>query len=296
MSSESPWLSHGSGAGQREFPFTEPTAPDLSKTFSPFARLDKSRMAIFRGAGKWLRTIKRTFWLSLWLARASLEYFLFVGRRSKKNNAARMAWLKRSARGILGAMDIKVSIEGRPPTAGLLVCNHLGYLDILVLASVVPAVFVSKQEVARWPVLGWLARCAGTIFINRESRPDVARVNTKIGQMLESGVVVLFPEGTSSDGRAVLPFRSSLLAPVLGHTHPVVIAALDYQLTGGSVEQEVCYWGDMVLGSHLLNLLSKEGVHAMVRFGEPDSRTFTDRKQMAMALHKCVFRLRANHS
>ena len=242
---------------------------------------------------KKLRTIKRSLWVSLLLTRAAMELVLFIGFQAKSSKAARGHWLKRTAQGLLGAMGVKVSVQGPPPTGGLLVSNHLGYLDILVLASVAPVVFVSKAEVRRWPVFGWLAKCAGTIFIKRESRADVVRAGDEIEQMLECGaVVVLFPEGTSSDGRSVLPFRSSLLEPVLRHKHPVSIAALDYRLNDGSVEQEVCYWGDMVLGAHLLNLLSKEKIQAGVRFGVPTIGACADRKELAKALRDSVSRLR----
>jgi len=106
-------------------------------------------------------------------------------------------------------------------------------------------------------------------------------------------VVTLFPEGTSSNGRSVLPFRSSLLEPVFRNGHQVTPAALDYQLANGSVEEEVCYWGDMTLGPHLLNLLSKEGIQANVRFGRPGVRSFADRKELARNLHESVCGLRA---
>jgi 1-acyl-sn-glycerol-3-phosphate acyltransferase len=261
-------------------------------------KLNQLPLALPHAAGgvdfKILRTIKRAFWVTLCIARAFLEFFLFVGINPKKAHASRRAWLKRTARGLLEAMEVSISVEGRIPDQGLLVCNHLGYLDILVLASLVPATFVSKQEVAAWPVFGKLAQCAGTIFIRRQSRADVAKVAGRIDQLLGcGGVVVLFPEGTSSNGSAVLPFRSSLLAPVLQHQHPVSAAALDYELTDGSVEKEVCYWGDMVLAPHLLNILSKQGIHATVRFGAPIRQTFNDRKQLAEVLHAKVCSLKS---
>lgn len=244
---------------------------------------------------KLARTFWRGLWVCFWIARAALEFLLFVGIETSKRDAGRRVWLRRTARNILRAMNVKVSIEGFPPTGGLLVSNHLSYLDILVLASLTPATFVSKQDVAGWPVFGWLAKCAGTIFVKRERRADVGRVSHEISLALHSGaLVVLFPEGTSSSGQTVLPFRSSLLEPVFESSHPVHAAALDYHLSDGSVEEEVCYWGDMVLGPHLLNLLSKKTIHATVRFGGPERNGFTDRKQLAKSLQESVLRLRSS--
>lgn len=95
---------------------------------------------------------------------------------------------------------------------GLLVSNHLSYVDVLVIGAITPAIFVSKNEARHWPVFGALARLAGTIFVRRDKRTDVARLAAEIKNALDAGVlVVLFPEGTSSAGARVLPFKSALL-------------------------------------------------------------------------------------
>ena len=265
-----------------------------AETYSLTMRLGDEGASLFSRVAKVLRVIKRGFWLGAWIVRTSLEFAFLVGFASKKPNAARRAWFQQSARRALGLLGLRVRVEGRPPRQGLLVSNHLSYLDILVIASVAPAVFVAKREVRAWPVFGWLAQCAGTIFVNREKRRDVVRVGSQIEDALACGaVVVLFPEGTSSNGHAVLPFRSPLLAPVLRHPHRVSIAALDYEMADGSVEEEVCYWGDSSFGPHLLNLLSKNGVDACVKFREPVRHSTPDRKQLAVALRESVCALRS---
>ena len=116
-------------------------------------------------------------------------------------------------------------------------------------------------------MVGWLARRAGTIFIERAKRGDVARVNEEAERLLESGVLlVVFPEGTSSDGREVLPFKSSLLEPIVGRRHPLSVAHISYEVEDGDAGEDVCYWGDMTFGPHLLKLLTKRRVCASVTF------------------------------
>src|SRR5262249_17962547 len=157
--------------------------------------------------------------------------------------------------------------NGCVPGSGLLVSNHLSYLDVLVLSSITPAIFVSKSEVKHWPVFGWMARRAGTLFIERAKRGDVARVNDEADRLPETGMLlVIFPEGTSSDGREVLPFRSSLLEPIVGRRHPLSVAHISYEAEDGNAGKDVCYWGDMTFGPHLLKLLSLRRVRASVTF------------------------------
>ena len=170
--------------------------------------------------------------------------------------------------------------------------NHLSYIDILVLGSIRPLVFLSKAEVRSWPLIGTLTRFAGTLYIKREQKSDVVRLGGEMTRVVEAGMVaVLFLEGTSSDGQTILPFRSSLLAPAAERDWPATGAWLHYELPGGSVADEVCYWGDMTFGPHVLNLLSKNDIQAFVSFGSQVSEGL-DRKEMARALHSQVSRLK----
>jgi 1-acyl-sn-glycerol-3-phosphate acyltransferase len=113
---------------------------------------------------------------------------------------------------------------------------------------------------------------------------------------LRSNVVLaLFPEGTSSDGRQILPFHSSLLAPIEHQNWTVTPAWLGYRLTDGSVEQDVAYWGDMTFGPHFLKLISKREIHAFVSFGDPLPMDL-DRKEIARLAFAQVDALRAKHA
>src|ERR687891_96800 len=114
---------------------------------------------------------------------------------------ARTAWLRRWSRFASRVVGIRITTRGSMPRSGLLVCNHLSYLDIIVLSSIRPCVFVAKRDVANWPLFGWLAYAAGTIFVDRERRLSSPNSVDVIRNAIANGaVVVLFPEGTSSNG------------------------------------------------------------------------------------------------
>jgi 1-acyl-sn-glycerol-3-phosphate acyltransferase len=213
----------------------------------------------------------------------------FVAKASKRR--ARAAWLNRAARRHIKIYSCDYRSIGPIPKSGLLVSNHLSYLDILVIAAITPAVFVSKSEVRHWPVIGWLTAIAGTVYIVRERRTHVGAVNKEIESALADGVlVVVFPEGTSTNGTEVLPFRSPLLEPVVHGNHPIATGCLSYGLEGGDWHNEVCYWGDHTFFPHAVNLLSKHRVQATMRFGT-FQRTTDDRKELAQQLREAVIKL-----
>jgi 1-acyl-sn-glycerol-3-phosphate acyltransferase len=239
------------------------------------------------------RTAGRLGWLAFEVTAALFDYFFEVGLNAPPNlRAARAAWMHRAARAHLKIFSGSVNVSGEIPKSGLLVSNHLGYLDIVVICSVVPTVFVSKAEVRRWPVFGWLAALGGTIFIQRERRTQVGAVNQEIEKALTAGaLVVIFPEGTSSNGETVLPFRAPLLEPALRGGHEISLACIRYELDDGDPKTEVCYWGNHTFFSHLLNLLGKRRVRATLRFGK-FNRTTDDRKELAKQLHAAVWELK----
>jgi 1-acyl-sn-glycerol-3-phosphate acyltransferase len=188
-------------------------------------------------------------------------------------------WLHYSCRRCLAALDIKVAVQGSMPQNGLIVSNHLSYLDILCYSSVAPCIFVSKSEVRQWPVFGRLATNGGTIYIDRESKADARHVAKLMEDTLRSGVrVVLFPEGTSSDGSTVLRFHAPLFESAVRAGVTITPAALLYEMSGGDPSKDVCYWGDMTFGSHFLKLLSKGDIKANINLGKP-RQSFSDRKE-----------------
>ncbi len=235
----------------------------------------------------------RSLWLAVELSGIAINYVLRVLCRAENcRMEARVQWLQWACRRVIRVFSLEIRAVGPIPKKGLLVSNHLSYLDILVLSALTPSVFVAKREVKRWPVFGWFARLAGTLFVDRERRIRVGPVAKRLQTLLDQGaLVVLFPEGTSSDGQKVLPFKSALLEPAANSSHPVSVSAIEYDLRDGDVGEEVCYWKDMTFLPHLVNLLSKGRIAASVRFCEVQHGS-ADRKQLARRLHAEVSRLR----
>ena len=240
-----------------------------------------------------IRAAARLVWF-LWNSLViSLDYFFTAARAPKATQRlARAAWLSRSSRRHLKIFGYSAEVAGDIPKSGLLVSNHLSYLDILAISSVTPAVFVSKAEVRNWPLFGWFAAIGGTVFINRQRRTDVGVVNQEIESALAAGaLVVVFPEGTSSDGTDVLPFRASLLEPALRGDYEISVGCIYYELSDGDAGNEVCYWGEHSFLPHLVNLLGKKSVRATLRFGK-FQRTTDDRKELAQQLRVAVLDLK----
>jgi 1-acyl-sn-glycerol-3-phosphate acyltransferase len=205
---------------------------------------------------------------------------------------ARALWLQAGCRRVLRIFDVQIQVSGPIPSRGLLVSNHLSYLDILVVSALMPSLFVAKGEVKNWPIFGWFARLAGTLFAERERRTQVGPLTNQIRSALAQGaLLVLFPEGTSSDGQTILPFKSALLAPATDASHPLSGSVIAYELEDGDVGEEICYWKDMTFGPHLLNLFSKRRVKAFVRFFEMDRGT-SDRKELTRQLHSKLLKLK----
>lgn len=241
----------------------------------------------FRAAG-------RLLWFAWEALVIIINYFLTAARAPQKTQRVeRAAWLSRSSRRHLRIFGYSADVSGEIPKAGLLISNHLSYLDILAICAVTPAVFVSKAEVRSWPLFGWFATIGGTVFVNRERRTQVGEVNREIETALAAGaLVVIFPEGTSTNGKELLPFRTSLLEPAAQGGHEIAVSWLHYELKDGDAANDVCYWGTHSFLPHLLKLLGKKSIHATLRF-KKFHRTTGDRKELARQLREAVLELKA---
>jgi lyso-ornithine lipid O-acyltransferase len=207
-------------------------------------------------------------------------------------------------------IGVRIREVGRRSTAApaLILSNHVSWLDICVITALAPVVFVAKSEVARWPVFGWLAKLQRTIFINRKARHQTGAATREIaGRLLGGDAVVLFAEGTSSDGIRVLPFRSSLVGAVhhaLGngshHTHvtvqPMSLAYIGFSGVpmGRGLRERVAWYGDADLIPHLLQVLSSGAVDVTVSWGEAVAYDMSaDRKAIAREAETSVRRMTA---
>jgi 1-acyl-sn-glycerol-3-phosphate acyltransferase len=147
----------------------------------------------------------------------------------------------------------------------LVVANHVSWLDIFVLNSILPVRFVAKAELGDWPLASNLIRGAGTVFISRESRRDTHRVNSHVAQVLAGGdVVAIFPEGTTTDGTTMLPFRSSLLQAIVeaqGHVQPI---ALRFRTPDGALSRVPAYVGETTFAESFWRVCGERRLHVEV--------------------------------
>jgi 1-acyl-sn-glycerol-3-phosphate acyltransferase len=185
-------------------------------------------------------------------------------------------------------------VNADPPGAALCVANHTGYLDIAVLTAVVPAVFVARRDMLWWPVIGQAVAAGGTLFADRKNRLSIGRFVQKVRGRLRSGTsVAFFPEGTSSDGRGILPFKSPIFAACSGEgadAIPVRPFVLRYRTLNGSPIDDsnrgrIFWYGDMGLVPHVWRLLGEGGIEVVV--AELPTRTLAgNRRAFALALHE----------
>ncbi|MEA1015008.1 lysophospholipid acyltransferase family protein [Sphingosinicella sp. LY1275] len=187
-----------------------------------------------------------------------------------------LAWAARAA-------GMRVRTTGRPlPGNVLFVSNHLSWLDILIVAGATGAAFVSRDDIARWPVIGWLARLNNTIFVARSQRGAVRDQADALRDALASGQpVALFPEGTTEGGHEVLPFRASLFSSLFPPLPGVKVQpiAIDY----GAAAREIAWVGQEPAAANAGRVLSRRGsTEVTLHFLEPvDPETVGDRKALA---------------
>lgn len=195
------------------------------------------------------------------------------------------------ARCMAGIMGMTIRIVGRPPEPPFfLVANHLSYCDIFVLESVAKGFFIAKSEAASWPLLGPVLQLGNTIFIDRARIKDIPRVIGHIRKVLNAGYgVILFPEGYSTKGETLLPFKAPLLEVAASGRFPVSYSSLGYYIGGSRREgaAAVHWYGDMGLMGPLYKLLQRPRFTAVIKFGE-QKITESDRKVLAASLWEAV--------
>lgn len=208
-------------------------------------------------------------------------------RREAWRDGVRRRWGRWMGR----ALGLRLRVRGvAPPTPFLLVSNHLSYVDILVLFSVAGGVFVAKAEIDSWPLIGHLCRVSDTLLIDRGSKRDLLRVAELIEARLDAGCgVVLFPEGTTGRGDALLPFKPSLLEVAVRSGSPVWNATLSYRSPPGwpPPEESICWWRDMLLVPHVLQILRLPWIEATVDLA-PTPIVGEDRKELAARLRAAM--------
>ncbi|WP_138429770.1 lysophospholipid acyltransferase family protein [Fodinibius saliphilus] len=207
--------------------------------------------------------------------------------RWKNNIIKRWAWIT----GYL--IGLNLTVNGSPPNPPFfLVSNHLSYVDVIPLWRYLNATFIAKSEIKSWPFFGWGTKVLGVLFIDRELKRDVKRMNSQISDVISKQQgVLLFPEGTSTKGAAVNTFNASLLQYPAKVKMPVHYATITYKTSNPAkpASLNVCWWGDMEFLPHFWELLKLKSFKATITFGrQPISST--DRKKLAEDLKQEVSR------
>jgi 1-acyl-sn-glycerol-3-phosphate acyltransferase len=229
----------------------------------------RSRLDIFRLLGIGVH-------LALGLVTAAVV-FPFASR------TARIEFAQRWARRMIRALGARPCVEGAAPAPGsLLVANHVSWLDILAIASCTPAVFVAKSEVRDWPAIGWLAARAQALFLKRSSGRSLLRVKNRIAALLLEGrSVAIFPEGTTSDGSGVLPFRSGLLQAAVDSVRPVQPVAIAYYGDDGNPSVDAAFIDGMTLWQSISAICRSGPITVRLAFAAPIAPAGRTRKELA---------------
>lgn len=198
------------------------------------------------------------------------------------------------SRELLAILGVRIVEPGaRPAVVGgyLIVANHVSWLDIFVINALQPARFVSKAEVRQWPLIGWLSARAGTLFLERERRRDLARVGAAVAEALHAGdVCAVFPEGTTTDGSELLRFHGSLLQPAVASGAAVLPLALRYVALDGSLCTAVAYHQQRTVWDTLRDITRHPLIEVEVSLLEPLDSALADRRELAAAAHAAISR------
>ena len=220
----------------------------------------------------------------IWGVALSFTWLPLVG------DARRLRFRARWSARLLRALGIRLEAELTHAAPGvLLVANHISWLDILVINAVLPAAFVSKEEIRRWPIIGPLAARNDTVFLRRGSRGHARIINAEIAELLAQGKhVAVFPEGTTTDGRSLLHFHAALLQPALAAGRPVLPLAISYWEADGQRSLAPRYDGDISFGECLHAILGRKCLVARLVTTPLLGISGEDRRQVAAAAREAI--------
>ncbi len=239
-------------------------------------------MRFLRGLWRLLAAFSHLF-VALWVAR-QLRHVDEAGRRQ------RIHWFATTG---LRRAGVRIDIRGQvDPDARLIVSNHVSWLDIVSIHAACPeARFVSKSDVKRWPVLGWLTTVVGTLFIQRERTRDSIRVVHEMASALRDGqTFAVFLEGTTSHGHDLLPFHAGLLQSAIATGVPVQPIALRFSERGHAVSPSAAYVDDVTLLRSVWRVVSAQDLCVQVTVLEPMPTAGAERRELAQRLREELLR------
>ena len=241
--------------------------------------------------GRLTRPVRAVWRLARLLGQLLLGMAVMALRFRSLDAVGRHARIAGWSAGVLRALGVTLRASGTAqPGACLLLANHVSWLDIAALHAVVPqARFVSKADVLRWPLLGWLIRGAGTLFIERERKRDALRVVHAVAQALREGqTVAVFPEGTTGTGPVPLPFHANLLQAAISTHTPVQLAVLRFADAGQRFSASAQYVGDTSLLQSMWWVARADGLVAHLDLLPAQPTAGAERRALAAALRQQV--------
>jgi lyso-ornithine lipid O-acyltransferase len=241
------------------------------------------------------RAVLKVLGLIAWSAPLVPLQLLLLWRARSTGKAGAYTVTRLWHRGVCVLIGLRVQVTGAPLPASrtVYVSNHVSHFDIPVLGSVLQGSFVAKDDMARWPIAGFMARLQNTVFISRDPRAGRAVTDSISEQLRKGRSLILFPEGTTTDGSGVLPFKSSIFGILFagdaeisaGAVQPIAIRVL--AVNGRAVRTQAerdgyAFYGDMQAGAHAWAFLRSSGAHIEVRFADAiTAEAALDRKALA---------------
>lgn len=205
----------------------------------------------------------------------------------------RVALTKWWCRKLLKCFNITVVTFGELPLANtsnnMFLANHVSWVDIYALNSIMPLQFIAKSDINHWPILGYLVRKSGTIFINRSSRKDTSRiVETTTQRLLAGANVGFFPEGTTTDGTSLAPFKSSIVQAAINAGAKLRPVAIRYPLPNDGINTQMAYAGETTLGESMMNVLSQKKPMVELHFLMPIDTQLDNRQLLTQSAFESI--------
>jgi len=260
------------------------TRPDsASSTSTPVpASQDTTAPRVAAGHGTATRVLRLTRALLLLLRGLAVALFMLGKPDIRRRNHHMQRWCA----SLLDVLGIELDVHGELPEDDqpvFMAANHVSWLDIFVINTICPGLFVAKSEIRRWPVAGWLAARVGTLFIERARRVDTRKVNDRIvARLAVAGErITVFPEGTTTDGSVVLPFHASLFQPAVIAGARVQPIAIRYTDAHGQPSTLPAYTTEVSLPASLWRIAGARGLRAELHFLGPLAPGPATRRELA---------------
>jgi 1-acyl-sn-glycerol-3-phosphate acyltransferase len=207
----------------------------------------------------------------------------------KRRQAVILCW----SRQLLNILKVSITLHGQPPSpeqcGTLFVANHVSWLDIYALKATHPMHFIAKSEIRNWPVVGWLAHITDTIFIERERRHATGNAVAVLEQALRQGeCLCFFPEGTTTDGTELKPFKASLLQAAINAEATLWPLAIRYLKADGSTNIDVAYHGEMTMLQSVWNVLKQRETQVELRFAAPVNAAGGERRHLSQQARHAI--------